>query len=199
MVMELEELKKEWETLNMRINQMEILNRKIIEGIMTQKARASQEKVMNTERKLMILCFVFAVVYGLLYFLAYPEISKYGLSNAFWLFEIVMITAGMWQGYKMWLLKQMDIEKCTPSELVERSIRFKVITKTRFIAGIIIIVPVMGLFIYFMKHLFTPAMIWVTCISAVAGLIIGLVIEMKHFRNINSLIRSLKEVRESIK
>ena len=28
MVMELEELKKEWETLNMRINQMEILNRK---------------------------------------------------------------------------------------------------------------------------------------------------------------------------
>lgn len=31
MVMELEELKKEWETLNMRINQMEILNRKIIE------------------------------------------------------------------------------------------------------------------------------------------------------------------------
>ena len=197
--MELEELKKDWENLNTRINQMEILNHKIIEGIMTQKARASQEKVMNTERKLLILCFVFASVYGLLYFSAYSEISKYGLSNAFWLFEIVMITAGTWQGYKMWLLKQMDIEKCSPSELVERSIRFKVITKTRFIAGIITIVPVMGLFIYFMKHLLTQAMICITGISAVVGVVIGLVIEMKHFRNINSLIKSLKEVRESIK
>ena len=197
--MELEELKKNWETLNIKINQMEILNHKIIEDIMTQKVKVSQDKVMNTERKLLILCYVFAAVYGLMYFSAYPEISKYGLSNAFWLFEAIMIAAGTWQGYKMWLLKQKDIEKCSPSELVEHSIRFKVITKTRFIAGMIAIIPVMGLFIYFMRHLLTPEMVCITSVSAIVGITLGIVIEIRHFRNINSLIKSLKDVRETLK
>ena len=197
--MELEQLKEDWNILNKKIDQMEILNSRIIEQIMTQKAEVSQERVMSTERRMFVLCFTFAAVYALIYFSAYSEISKYGLSNAFWLFEAVMIAAGAWQGYKMWLLKQMDIENCSPSELVERSIRFKVITKMRFIAGMIILIPVMGLLLYFTRHLLTVELFCIMTASAIIGVVIGLAIELKHFRSINTLIKLLKEVRDASK
>jgi len=107
----------------------------------------------------------------------------------------IMVFAAFWQVYKIRMLNKLNYETCTTLELIERSTRFRVATLMRLIIGMILLIPSVGLIIYFQRDLFPPEMFAGVAFGGVLGLIIGLKAFFFHWKSINSLISDLKEMK----
>lgn len=188
--MELDEMKQTWNDLNSRLEKAEMLNKKLVADMLNEKQRTVKDKLMRYEFKFMIFSVVFAFLMPLEY---YAGIFN-GKSTL--LFEFVFIGSAVWQGYKMYLLKQMRIDTCTTTELLQKALRFKVITKMHTFIGLFLMIPFFVLLFLFEDKLSYAPMLIGVIIGGVTGLIIGLIFFFKNLNDIDSLIKSYKDIRD---
>ncbi len=188
--MELDEIKNAWNDMNKRLEQAESLNKRMIEDMLDSRQQSAKEKLMKYEVFFLVMCFACVPFFTLF---LYAGIYPFGLTM---LFNSLMILAGIWQIYKIYLLRQMDINTCSTSELLNKAIRFKVITRLRTIVGMALLLPLIAIMFILDARLLKPEIIIGMCVGAVIGLGIGLTMFFKHLKDIDSLVKSYKDLKE---
>ncbi len=190
--MELDEIKTNWQELSRRVEKSELFNRKVIMNMLRRNADSSLGRIERYEYFFLIISALVSVLFGVLLSLNDQRVVK---NESIVVCLSIMVFAAFWQVYKIRMLNKLNYETCTTLELIERSTRFRVATLMRLIIGMILLIPSVGLIIYFQRDLFPPEMFAGVAFGGVLGLIIGLKAFFFHWKSINSLISDLKELK----
>lgn len=190
--MELDEIKRNWKQLSDRLERQDILNRQILINMLNKNTRSSLNKLERFE----YMFLVFSVIFSLfvVMFLHLTPVDVYSRETLF-LMLIIFVSAAIWQCYKLFLLKKIENPNNTIIETLEYTLRFKFVTKARFIAGMVLSVPILALLFYFQREIFKDELLWGAIVGAVIGLAIGVKATMTHWRNINTFLSDLRELK----
>lgn len=186
--MELDEIKNIWSDLNKRMEDTEQINRRILTTMLDSRRQSAKDKLMKYEQLFLVICIVFTLFNVGIYFT-----GVFKLSTSI-LFTTIFIVAGLWQVYKIYLLNQMRVESCTTAELIQKGIRFKVITRMRTVVGLILVIPIFVLLFMLDPTLAKPETVTGMIVGGSIGLTIGLVMFFKNLRDIDALLKSYKEI-----
>lgn len=188
--MELEEMKNTWNDLNHRMEKTEKLNNKLITEMLNNKHQSAMDKLRKFELNFLIFSIVFIFISLLEY---YAGIFN---AKATLLFEAVFVFSAGWQAYKLFLLNQMKIHTCNISELLQKAIRYKVLTRMHTVVGMFLLIPFFVFLFLFDEKMRTLPLIIAISTGAIIGLIIGLYYFFKNLRDIDNLIKSYKDIKE---
>jgi hypothetical protein len=188
--MELDEIKNSWNELNQRLEKTEVLNKRLINEMLNTRHQSAKDKLMRFEVVFLIFCIVFS---GFVMAMFFADV--YSVSMVL-LMETVFILCGIWQVYKIYLLNRMQIDTCSTTELLQKAIRYKVLTRMRTVVGLIALIPILALFVLFNKGLHNAAEMTGFIVGASVGLSIGLLLFFKKMKDIDSLIKSYKDLKD---
>lgn len=184
--MELDEIKAAWNDLNIRLEKSEALNRRMLAGMLENRQQSAKDKLMKYEVFFLVLC----IFSGILLIPAWLGGLYSPIVSA--VFECVFVVAAIWQVYKIILLRRMSIERCSTTDLIQKAIRFKVVTRMRTVVGLIMLIPIVLIICLFDVKESMPVYIGM-CVGGVIGLTIGLVLFFRNLKDIDSLIKSYKD------
>lgn len=184
--MELDEIKAAWNDLNLRLEKSEALNRRMLAGMLENRQQSAKDKLMKYEVFFLVLC----IFSGILLIPAWLGGLYSPIVSA--VFECVFVVAAIWQVYKIILLRRMSIERCSTTDLIQKAIRFKVVTRMRTVVGLIMLIPIVLIICLFDVKESMPVYIGM-CVGGVIGLTIGLVLFFRNLKDIDSLIKSYKD------
>jgi hypothetical protein len=119
--MEIDEIKSIWSDMNARLEKNESLNKKILNEIMDNRHQTAKEKLMKYEVRYLILSVVFSLITPLYYFS-----GIFSLVGCL-LFAGLFVVAAFWQVYKIVLLREMKMDVVSTTELLQKSLKFKII------------------------------------------------------------------------
>lgn len=187
--MELDEIKAAWSELNIRLEKSEALNRRMLADMLETRQQSAKDKLMKYEVFFLVLCIVSATMIVPAYLAGVYSLPVSAI------FEAVFVFAGLWQVYKIVLLRRMSIAQCTTTDLIQKAIRFKVVTRMRTVVGLLLLIPIIVVIcLYDVKE---PVAVYIGMgIGGVIGLTIGLVLFFRNLKDIDSLIKSYKDIRD---
>lgn len=188
--MEIDDIKTAWADLNKRLENTEVLNKRMLRELLNSRQQSAKDKLMRYEVCFLILCIIFTGFTPAVFFAGIYPLSVTVL------FETIFVLAGLWQIYKIHLLQQMRLDSCSTTGLLQKAIRFKVITRMRTIVGLVLMVPLFFLLFLFEKEFMTTGMLTGMIIGACVGLSIGLLLFFRKLKDIDALVKSYKDLRE---
>lgn len=190
--MELEQLKTSWKELSEKMEKAEIFNRQVTMNMLRRNAKSTAGKLEKYE----MIFFVISVLYSGFLGVALALNESTRIKNeSIIVCLVVFVLAAIWQGYKLIILQQIRFDSCTTLELLTRVTKYKLLTKGRLIAGMITLIPLFALLIYFQRDMMVKEL-WIGMITGAAlGLVIGIRTFMKHWKNINELLTDLEEIK----
>jgi UDP-N-acetylmuramyl pentapeptide phosphotransferase/UDP-N-acetylglucosamine-1-phosphate transferase len=188
--MELDEIKTIWNDMNARLEKTEAMNAKLLEEVINNRHQTSKDKLMKYEVKYLILSTVFAILSPFYY---YTEVFS---TPACAMFTSLFVITALWQWYKIRLMKNMKIETSSTSELLQKAIKFKVITRMRTIIGLALMIPFFAIMFWVSPGLIKLPILIGMGVGAVIGLIIGLVDYFRNQKDIDSLINCYRDIQE---
>lgn len=190
--MELEQLKTSWKELSEKMEKAEIFNRQVTMNMLRRNAKSTAGKLEKYE----MIFFVISVLYSGFLGVALALNESTRIKNeSIIVCLVVFVLAAIWQGYKLIILQQIRFDRCTTLELLTRVTKYKLLTKGRLIAGMITLIPLFALLIYFQRDMMVKEL-WIGMITGAAlGLVIGIRTFMKHWKNINELLTDLEEIK----
>lgn len=194
--MEFDEIRQKWARLEKRVEYLELQNKELMMKGLRNNYTDSLGKMKKYELFFFILSFVFAILYT--FFAIFVESPVLNIETSV-LFIVVFYLAGAWQGYKLYLIRQLDFSTDSVIDLALKVTRYKLLTKIRLVVGMFLIVPFFVLFFYFQRDIIETPMIISSLIGGLIGLVVGIKAELAHLKNINTLIVSIDELREIIK
>ena len=184
--MELEEIKNAWKDLNYRLEKAEAFNKQIMDDMLNSRQQSAKEKLMKYERFYLAVSLLCIVMITAIY---YAGVYPLGLTL---LMNVVMLLAAIWQVYKIHLLRQMDVSQCSTSELLAKAVRFKVITRMRTVIGMILLIPILAAMFILNRDLLKPEILVGMVAGISVGLVIGLTSFFRNMKDIDKLVKSLK-------
>jgi UDP-N-acetylmuramyl pentapeptide phosphotransferase/UDP-N-acetylglucosamine-1-phosphate transferase len=188
--MEIDEIKSIWNEMNTRLEKSESLNLKILNEIMDNRHQTAKDKLMKYEVFYLVFSAVFSFITPLYYFG-----GLYSLAGCM-MFTGLFVFAALWQVYKIVLLQKMKMDKFSTTELLQKALRFKIITRMRTVIGLTIMIPFFAIFLMLSPQLMNPAMLTGMGVGVVVGLIIGLADYFKNQKDIDKLIKCYKDIQE---
>lgn len=194
--MEFDEIRQKWARLEKRVEYLELQNKELMMKGLRNNYTDSLGKMKKYELFFFILSFVFAILYT--FFAIFVESPVLNIETSV-LFIVVFYLAGAWQGYKLYLIRQLDFSTDSVIDLALKVTRYKLVTKIRLVVGMFLIVPFFVLFFYFQRDIIETPMIISSLIGGLIGLVVGIKAELAHLKNINALIVSIDELRKIIK
>lgn len=194
--MEFDEIRQKWARLEKRVEYLELQNKELMMKGLRNNYTDSLGKMKKYELFFFILSFVFAILYT--FFAIFVESTVLNIETSV-LFIVVFYLAGAWQGYKLYLIRQLDFSTDSVIDLALKVTRYKLLTKIRLVVGMFLIVPFFVLFFYFQRDIIETPMIISSLIGGLIGLVVGIKAELAHLKNINALIVSIDELRKIIK
>ena len=194
--MEFDEIRQKWARLEKRVEYLELQNKELMMKGLRNNYTDSLGKMKKYELFFFILSFVFAILYT--FFAIFVESPVLNIETSV-LFIVVFYLAGAWQGYKLYLIRQLDFSTDSVIDLALKVTRYKLLTKIRLVVGMLLIVPFFVLFFYFQRDIIETPMIISSLIGGLIGLVVGIKAELAHLKNINALIVSIDELRKIIK
>lgn len=190
--MELEQLKTSWKELSVKMEKAEIFNRKVTMNMLRRNAKSSAGKLEKYEMIFFVISVLYTGFLGVALTLNKSTLIK---NESIIVCIAVFILAAIWQGYKLIILQQIKFDRCSTIELLSRVTKYKLLTKGRLIAGMIMLIPVFALLIYFQRDMMVKEL-WIGMIAGAAlGLVIGIRTFMNHWKNINELMTDLEEIK----
>jgi hypothetical protein len=145
---------------------------------------------MRYEVVFLILCIAFTGFTVALSFAGFYALSTIIILSS------IFVLCGLWQVYKIILLNRMHIDTCSTTQLLQQAIRFKVITRMRTVVGLILIVPLFVALVSLDKNLNNTAAITGVIVGGFVGLGIGLSLFFKNLKDIDSLVKSYKDLKD---
>ncbi len=188
--MEIDEIKSIWSDMNARLEKNESLNKKILNEIMDNRYQTAKEKLMKYEVRYLILSVVFSLITPLYYFS-----GIFSLVGCL-LFAGLFVVAAFWQVYKIVLLREMKMDVVSTTELLQKSLKFKIITRLRTIIGLSLMIPFFVVFLMVSPQLIKPEIMVGMGVGLVVGLIIGLTDYFRNQKDIDKLINCYKDIHE---
>ena len=188
--MEIDEIKSIWSDMNARLEKNESLNKKILNEIMDNRHQTAKEKLMKYEVRYLILSVVFSLITPLYYFS-----GIFSLVGCV-LFAGLFVVAAFWQVYKIVLLREMKMDVVSTTELLQKSLKFKIITRLRTIIGLSLMIPFFVVFLMVSPQLIKPEIMVGMGVGLVVGLIIGLTDYFRNQKDIDKLISCYKDIHE---
>jgi uncharacterized membrane protein len=188
--MEIDEIKSIWSDMNARLEKNESLNKKILNEIMDNRHQTAKEKLMKYEVRYLILSAVFSLITPLYYFS-----GIFSLVGCM-LFAGLFVVAAFWQVYKIVLLREMKMDVVSTTELLQKSLKFKIITRLRTIIGLSLMIPFFVVFLMVSPQLIKPEIMVGMGVGLVVGLIIGLTDYFRNQKDIDKLISCYKDIHE---
>lgn len=188
--MEIDEIKSIWSDMNARLEKNESLNKKILNEIMDNRYQTAKEKLMKYEVRYLILSVVFSLITPLYYFS-----GIFSLVGCM-LFAGLFVVAAFWQVYKIVLLREMKMDVVSTTELLQKSLKFKIITRLRTIIGLSLMIPFFVVFLMVSPQLIKPEIMVGMGVGLVVGLIIGLTDYFRNQKDIDKLINCYKDIHE---
>ena len=190
--MELEQLKTSWKELSEKMEKAEIFNRQVTMNMLHRNAKSSAGKLEKYEMIFFVISVLYSGFLGVALALNENTLIK---NESIIVCLVLFILAAIWQGYKLIILQQVRFDSCTTLELLTRVTKYKLLTKGRLIAGMITLIPLFALLIYFQRDMMVKEL-WIGMITgAVLGLVIGIRTFMNHWKNINELLTDLEEIK----
>lgn len=186
--MEIDEIKSIWKDMNTRLEKNELLNKKILNEIMDNRHQTAKEQLMKYEVRYLVLSAAFSLITPFYYY-----------SGIFSLVGCIMFTglfvlAALWQVYKIVLLRKMKIDVVSTTELLQQSLKFKIITRLRTIIGLSLMIPFFVIFVMVSPRLMQPVFLIAIGVGGVVGLIIGLTDYFRNQKDIDKLINCYKDI-----
>lgn len=188
--MEIDEIKTIWKDMNNRLEKNETLNKKLLNEIMDNKHQTARDKLMKYEVLYLILSVVFIFVTPLYYYT-----HLFTLAGCL-MFSGLFVFVALWQAYKIVLLQKMKMDLFSTTELLQKALKFKIITRMRTIVGLILMIPFFAIFFMVSPQLLKPEIMTGMGVGMVVGLIIGLTDYFRNQKDIDKLIKCYKDISE---
>jgi len=193
--MELEDLKKNWNTFSEQLNKNEILNQRIIRDMIIQRTDSTLQKLINTEFVGGIFIIVMTIFTGIIAdYLRYPGITT-GLICG------VMALAGLWNMYKAYTLTKINMDEDNILSVESRLLRYKQLITGEMIAIVPYIIIASAAIVLSFPVLFNSNLIIYALINVVVippAMYFGHIYYKKKFKELNKNIREFKEFKEDI-
>lgn len=122
--MELEELKRNWATLNERIEKVEMVNERLVKNMVELRTKSTFGRFFDQQRNILNYGIIFSLFFAIRYLFIYhrgEEITPYILIIVF----IPLVSALCKRGVYSPLFTKMDIAKVTPQKALKSLIRYK--------------------------------------------------------------------------
>lgn len=122
--MELEELKRNWATLNERIEKVEMVNERLVKNMVELRTKSTFGRFFDQQRNILNYGIIFSLFFAIRYLFIYhrgEEINPYILIIVF----IPLVSALCKRGVYSPLFTKMDIAKVTPQKALKSLIRYK--------------------------------------------------------------------------
>lgn len=188
--MEIDEIKSIWNEMNTRLEKNETLNKKLMNEIMENRHQTARDKLMKYEVLYLILSAVFALITPLYYFT-----HLFSLAGCVMFSGLFVLTA-VWQVYKIMLLQKMKMDLFSTTELLQKALKFKIITRMRTVVGLLLMIPFFAIFFMVSPQLLKPEIMAGMGVGLVVGLIIGLTDYFRNQKDIDKLIKCYKDISE---
>ena len=188
--MEIDEIKSIWSDMNTRLEKNESLNKKILNEIMDNRYQSAKDKLMRYEVIYLILSAVFSFITPLYYYTGLLSLAGCGM------FSGLFVLAALWQIYKIVLLQKMKMDQFSTSELLQKALKFKIITRMRTIIGLLLMIPFFAIFLMISPQLMKPEILTAMGVGLAVGLIIGLTDYFRNQKHIDKLIKCYKDIQE---
>lgn len=194
--MELEDLKRNWQLLNRRLEKTEVLNQKIVQEMLIQRTDTIYNKIYKTELTGLLLSVCFISINCFIYLIA----SAFIPIEWFIILNIAFIFTVIWQLTKIFRLKKFNIETKNIYELSKIIIIYKKWIQREIISCIPLFPVLLGIWLYYNIHLLTPFLILLTVTITVAAIIYNFIwyfcIFSKNIRNIQKSLDELEDFYE---
>lgn len=188
--MEIDEIKSIWNDMNTRLEKNESLNKKLLNEIMDNRHQTAKDKLMKYEVLYLILSAVFSIITPLYYYT-----GLFTLAGCM-MFSGLFVFAALWQVYKIVLLQKMKMDLFSTTELLQKALKFKIITRIRTIIGLLLMIPFFAIFFMVSPQLIKPEILTGMGVGLVVGLIIGLTDYFRNQKDIDKLIKCYKDISE---
>lgn len=122
--MELEELKRNWATLNERIEKVEMVNERLVKNMVELRTKSTFGRFFDQQRNILNYGIIFSLFFAIRYLFIYhrgEEINPYILIIVF----IPLVSALCKRGVYLPLFTKMDLAKVTPQKALKNLIRYK--------------------------------------------------------------------------
>ncbi len=188
--MEIDEIKSIWNDMNIRLEKSESLNKKLLNEIMDNKHQTAKDKLMKYEVRYLILSAAFSLITP-----SYYLTGLFSLTGCI-MFAGLFVVAALWQVYKIVLLQKMKLDEFSTTELLQKALKFKIVTRLRTIIGLAAMVPFLAIFIMVSPELMKPFILGAMGIGVIVGLIIGLTDYFRNQKDIDKLINCYRDIHE---
>ena len=179
--MELEDLKKSWQSQSARIDRLEAENARLRRNIEGSRVNGSRAKLLRTYR---VLCIVALFMFpGCFFSLTQLDIPQYVVT----IFALFFAQAALVNFYVYMRIKEIDLTRVSVKETLEMVISITKLRQRLRIVEIVLALPVIILFFLSLYHSDSYGLIGAV-FGGVAGGIIGL---RKEFE-IRALLRSMQ-------
>ena len=129
--MELEELKASWSVLNEQLEKSEMLNKRIIKEMITNRTQSAYERLFRYDIFGLILCFTLCVMFPIL-----VTTGKLVLNPAaFAILEGAILIGFVMQFFFLFILGRFDMEKKKICDLTRLTLTYKLWMKRNFTIG----------------------------------------------------------------
>ena len=199
--MELEELKANWDALDKRLEESEVVNLRLVKEIITQKTRSANERIMGNNIyhlvvNLLVMCVVFPYIY----------MSTPISTASFVIVEIALALGLIPIISKLLLLSKFDVEGKKSKELSTLVLKYKVLCQDGTTWTIILVCLTMAAF-YISELGFNQEAgyvlgnrIWLvvvlTLLTFAMGFIIGYFQRKRHTMQMQEIEKGLVELKE---
>ena len=110
------------------------------------------------------------------------------------MFFALFVLAALWQVYKIVLLKKMKMDVFSTTELLQQSLKFKIVTRLRTVIGLLLMIPFFVILLLLNPQLIKPEILIGMGVGLIVGLIIGLTDYFRNQKDIDKLISCYKDI-----
>jgi hypothetical protein len=196
-MMNLEELKNVWASMDERLGKQELLKENIIREMIRDKSNRLLRKLLNSEISGLAIClFSIPATVALLYIEHFRVHTQWGGQVFVWTMVVICSAKVIWSLIKIAKLMKVDFTKNvrTNSLIINK---YMIWGKKEVIVAIIMI-PVMyfmGIWMYALLNV--HAVLWISLICALLfGTLLTVYSKRMYDRNINALRQNLEELKE---
>lgn len=185
--MNIDELKSQWKSMELRIDRLEKDNKNLLSRISNERMKSVREKLLARYRALIIVC-IFSPLWMVLMNELYQVDVEVSIVYAF--FFLVMALANY---YMYQLIGKVDCSKLTIKEALIAVTKVEETRQKVKLLGWIFGLPLIIIMFDVFKEMGHPEIIYGACVGLVIGGVVGYLVERKTRRLIRELRQTLAD------
>lgn len=181
--MDIDELKKQWQSMELRVAQLEQDNRRLLSRISSDRTMGLRQKLMNRYRAMVAVC-VFSPVWISLMDNLY-DISLW-IDVCYTLFFLVMAVAN---GYVYMFIRRINHSTMSVKDALIAATNLEIMRRRLNILGYVLAIPLLAIMFYAFYEIGKPEIIYGAWTGLAIGCVCGLIYERKN----RNLIKDLRQ------